>query len=296
MATIEGVDYTNPGGPGWGKTLAAAGKHFACRYGGPGGSWKELTAAEVADLTGNGVAIVANAEGTADGLKGGYPAGHAWAQDAGEFFAALGMPKGRPVYLSADFDATAGDFDELDAAFRGARDGLAPFGFEVGAYAEYDVLEHLYGGGVVRWFWQTYAWSGGRIWRPDRLHIYQYRNGVSVAGVDCDLDRAYRQDYGQWGVDMAFMDDKDFAALAYRVEALVSGRETVIGGPTKGEKVMAWNKVADMLAVDPEFLAAVKKQVAVGDVVVPDRPLGDDDKPAIVAAVKQALAEGVGHA
>lgn len=39
------------------------------------------------------------------------------------------------------------------------------------------------------------------------------------------------------GVEVAFLDDVNAAALAWRVEALTHGRATVIDGPTKGEKI-----------------------------------------------------------
>lgn len=229
---IEGVDYTGDPRPPRPAALKEAGKSFACRYGGPGGSWKQLTAAEAKALTGAGIALVSNAEGAADGLKGGYAAGLAWAKSAGAFFKPLGMPAGRPIYLSVDFDASTGDWPALDSAFRGARDGLTPYGYEVGAYAEYDVLEHLYQVGTVRWFWQTYAWSAGRIWRPDKLHIYQYKNGVSLDGVSVDLDRAYRQDYGQWGVTTmdTIRSDSDGLPLIERIASIFANSDGVAHG------------------------------------------------------------------
>jgi len=285
VTRIEGVDYTNLAA-GWPAGLVAAGKKFACRYGGPGGAWKQVDAAEVAALHGAGMAVVANAEGAADGLKFGAAAGRAWARSAGAFWKALGLPAGRPIYLSADFDASAGDMSTLASAFAAAEVELSTsFGYHAGAYAEYDVLEYLYGRGVVRWFWQTYAWSNGKIWRPDKLHIYQHHNGVSIAGGDCDLNTAYQEDYGQWEAQMSFMDDKDFKALAYRVEAIISGRDAVIGGPTAGEKVQTWDKIADVV---------VAKLASGGAITVEGAPLGEADKPVIVAAVKEAFREGSG--
>jgi hypothetical protein len=80
----EGVDYSstrpNP------QQLYAAGKRFVVRYGGPGGDWKHLTAAEAASLTGAGLALVANGEGAADGLLGGWDVGVLWARSAGDPF------------------------------------------------------------------------------------------------------------------------------------------------------------------------------------------------------------------
>lgn len=193
--SIEGVDYafSQPSAA----ALVAAGKHFACRYGGPGSSGKQLTAGELAALTAAGIAVVANAEGTADGLKGGYDTGRSWAASADAYFRRLGMPAGRPIYLSADWDAhTASDLAAIDAAMDGAASVLGRA--RVGVYGGYDVIKHLAGNGKAKWFWQTYAWSES-YWYP-AAHIQQYRNGVTIGGADCDLNRAMVADYGQWPI------------------------------------------------------------------------------------------------
>lgn len=200
--SIEGVDYafSQPSAA----ALVAAGKHFACRYGGPGSSGKQLTAGELAALTAAGIAVVANAEGTADGLRGGYDTGRSWAASADSFFRRLGMPADRPIYLSADWDAhTAGDLAAIDAAMDGAASVIGRA--RVGVYGGYDVIKHLAGNGKAKWFWQTYAWSES-YWHP-AAHIQQYRNGVTIGGADCDLNRAMVADYGQWaGGDMQLTD------------------------------------------------------------------------------------------
>ncbi|NUR30515.1 MAG: DUF1906 domain-containing protein [Catenulispora sp.] len=286
--SVEGVDYAFPPFPSP-SALVAAGKHFACRYGGPGSDSKQLHASERDALFGAGLGIVANAEGAADGLLGGYSAGVSWARSALDHFGALGLPASRPIYLSADFDMTSGQWSTVANGLRGAASVLGLS--RVGVYGGYNAMVWARRDGVARWFWQTYAWSGGR-WAAGN-HIEQYKIGATIGGADCDLNRAMVPDFGQWtgDDDMAFMDDKDFAALAFRVEALVSGRDTVIGGPTKGERVQTWNKIAATLATNQQFLDAMKNQLT-GDVIVDGAPLGDADKPAIVEAVKQALREG----
>lgn len=209
--SVEGVDYTTPERPTV-ASLKAAGKVFACRYGGPGGAWKHIDLAEVRELTAAGIAIVANAEGTADGLLGGRSAGVAWATSAADHFRALGMPSDRPIYFSVDFDTTSGDWAALDAAF----DGIASvIGRDrTGVYGEYSIMRHLAGNGRARWFWQTYAWSGGQWYAGN--HIEQYRNGVPLGGGTVDLNRAKQADYGQWGVDeMSVETDRKIGDLHY---------------------------------------------------------------------------------
>lgn len=193
MVSIEGVDYADarPSPSG----LAAAGKHFVVRYGGPGRDSKQLHAAELTALLAAGLNVVANAEGSAGGLKGAA-AGRVWAASALADFTALGMPEHRPIYFSADWDVQPSEYAGVDAALRAAADALGGVA-RVGIYGGYNIVAHCVGAGTARWFWQTYAWSGGR-WHP-AAHIQQYRNGVTVAGGDCDLDRAMAADYGQWG-------------------------------------------------------------------------------------------------
>lgn len=188
----EGVDYA------WDRPtvsgLVAAGKRFAVRYGGPGSSGKQLDAAEMRALTAAGIAVVANAEGSASGLKG-RTAGIAWAKDADAHFRGLGMPSDRPIYFSADWDVLTYEYVEVDAALRGCAEVIGAA--RVGLYGGRRIIEHCKAAGTARWLWQTYAWSSG-IWVPG-VHLQQYRNGVSLAGGTVDLNRSMAADYGQWG-------------------------------------------------------------------------------------------------
>jgi hypothetical protein len=188
----EGVDYAwaRPGAAG----LAAAGKRFAVRYGGPGSAGKQLDAAELRALRAAGLDVVANAEGTDDGYLGAA-AGRSWALAAEQHFRDLGMPADRPIYFSVDFDADSSDWAAVDAALRGSAEIIGAG--RVGVYGSYDTIAHCVAAGTARWFWQTYAWSGGR-WHS-RAHIQQYKNGVSLAGGTVDLNRAMVADFGQWG-------------------------------------------------------------------------------------------------
>lgn len=197
---IEGVDYAFSRPPI--SALIVTGKQFACRYGGPGSSGKHLDAAELAALTSAGIAVVANAEGAAQGFSGAA-AGRSWAQQAQAHFDALGMPADRPIYFSVDWNANASDYPGIDAALKAA--GQVIGAARVGVYGSFRTISHCVSAGTARWFWQTYAWSGG-AWHPS-CHLQQYRNGVTIGGGDCDLNRAMQPDYGQWGAsDMATVD------------------------------------------------------------------------------------------
>ena len=189
---IEGVDYT--GGADIG-ALVSAGKVFACRYGGPGGDWKHLTPAEAQALSAAGIAVVANAEGSESGLLGGWSSGYSWAASAEEHFRRCGMPPGRPIYFSVDFDVQSGQWAAVASALSGAAQVLGGV-HRVGVYGGRRAMEWARRDGVASWFWQTYAWSSG-VWVPGN-HLEQYRNSVILAGINLDLDRALATDFGQW--------------------------------------------------------------------------------------------------
>lgn len=209
MADIPGVDYAFPPHPDI-AGLAAAGIRFACRYGGPGTEDKWVHLDEAMELAANGIAIVANAEGSQSGLIRGFDAGASWARSADAWFKGIGMPDGRPIYFSVDFDTMTGDWDELEAAMDGAASVIGRA--RVGVYGEYSIVAHLINTGKAKWAWETYGWSGGQWFSGN--HIEQYRNGVLLAGAKVDLNRAKQADYGQWfpvGMmeeDMTTLDDK----------------------------------------------------------------------------------------
>lgn len=196
---MEGVDYAwdrpTPAG------LVAAGKRFVGRYAGAGSPGKWLTGGEADALATVGIPLVANVEGAADGLLGGYSAGRYWASVADKAFRALGMPANRPIYLSVDFPMTDAQWPAVKQALLGAADVIGRE--RVGVYGGYVTIGHAVGSGAARWFFQTYAWSGGQ-WHP-AVHIRQYRNHVALAGGTVDLCRSMTVDFGQWipgGADM----------------------------------------------------------------------------------------------
>lgn len=189
-----GLDYAG-GRPG-GAAIAAAGYTFVCRYltdGGPGLPGKLLTPAEYADLMAAGVAVVLNWETTADRMKAGYAAGVADANAAGMQALTLGHPSDRPIYFSADFDASPADQAEIDDYLRGAISVIGAS--RVGVYGSYYVCQRCLNNGTATWAWQTAAWSGGQ--REPRAHLYQRIGTVTVGGVDCDVNESAQADFGQ---------------------------------------------------------------------------------------------------
>lgn len=279
---VEGVDHT--GGANI-AALVAAGKQFACRYGGPGGAWKHITPTEAQALSAAGVAIVANAEGSASGLLGGWSAGVSWARDAEAHFAACGMPSTRPIYFSVDFNVSSGQWAAVASALRGAASVVGAG--RVGVYGGRRAIEWARRDGVAQWFWQTYAWSSG-VWVPGN-HIEQYRNGVALAGGTLDLDRALATDFGQWTTTGADMDADEIAALRNvngATFALLTDAPTYLAHPANRldyPAVEVRNKMHDRLTTLAADVAELKTRPAV-------QPAPVD--PAVVAsAVKAALTD-----
>ena len=189
-----GVDYSfarpSPSG------LKSGGYTFACRYLSPPPNGKNLSKAEADELWAAGVDVVANFEEAADNALSGKSQGVTDAKLADSQSKSDGIPTGRPIYFSVDFDASTSDFTAIDAYFDGVASVIG-IG-RTGAYGGYAVIKHLFDVGKIRWGWQTYAWSGGD-W-DSRAQLRQVLNDITAAGDSacCDKDEAWAKDFGQW--------------------------------------------------------------------------------------------------
>ncbi|RFS81731.1 DUF1906 domain-containing protein [Actinomadura spongiicola] len=194
---VFGVDYA------WGRpgvaALKRAGVKFACRYLSHDKTGKNLTRAEAESLSDAGIWLVVVWETTAKRPLDGRAAGVADARDAAAQATACGMPDDRPIYFAADWDASPGHQDEINAYLDGAASVLGRR--RVGLYAGHGPLKRAFDAGKITFGWQTYAWSDGR-W-DDRAHLQQYSNDQRINGVTVDYDRAVKSDYGQWRVGVS---------------------------------------------------------------------------------------------
>ena len=193
MVSIEGVDYS------WGrpdlKCLHSKGKQFACRYLSFNTDNKTLTRGEADQITAAGMWVVANWEQTGKGDIGGRTMAQA-VDRALQIADQCNIPKGRPIYLSVDYDVQPGEYNRIEDIIGKAQQGIGK-AYDVGAlYGSYSLLRAMFDRGAIRWGWQTYAWSYGNV--DPRAQVLQYHNGVSLCGGDIDLDRAFVADYGQW--------------------------------------------------------------------------------------------------
>jgi peptidoglycan hydrolase-like protein with peptidoglycan-binding domain len=184
----EGLDFS------WGRpgaaAIKAAGRSFVCRYLGParfGG--KGMTAAEMNDYLNNGIAVVLNFESSGTNTTS-FANGAADATFAQAQAVLLGHPDA-VIYFSNDKQDITGLVDYMHGV-------ASVIGLDrTGLYAGLAGIQAVQAAGAARWFWQTYAWSGGKV--APGVHIYQYRNGQTINGASVDFDRSLQDNFGQIG-------------------------------------------------------------------------------------------------
>lgn len=188
---IQGLDYTNHNMSV--ATLKANNIKFVCRYLSDriSGNWKDLRQDEVNRYSAAGIGIVSNWETHGRPAntvsQGEHDARHALAEAK-----SMGMPDGRPIYFSVDYDAGPGSKNNY---FKGLRNVLGRA--RVGIYGPADFIIHGYEDGYIGWGWRTAAtgWGGSST---KHSQIVQYHNGVTRGGIDVDLDYGTVKDVGQW--------------------------------------------------------------------------------------------------
>ncbi|GGP07255.1 LysM peptidoglycan-binding domain-containing protein [Oceanobacillus neutriphilus] len=176
------------------KRLKNAGYNFALRY--LGNSWKSFNKAESVAIQKVGLDLVSIYQGTANkasyfnkaqGQKDGKRA-TTWANN-------VGQPKGSAIYFAVDYAAAgASQLNNIKDYFAGVKSTISK-DFKVGVYGSFTVIEAM--SGLVDYYWQTYAWSSGKI--SKHAHLRQYHNNVTVQGLNIDKNEAYKNDIGQWG-------------------------------------------------------------------------------------------------
>ena len=193
-ATRLGLDFNTYPNPSP-STIKAGGYTFVCQYlAGPGA----LTRSSALAFIDAGIDVVCNWEMAQYAARNGHSQGVSDAQNAQSAAAAAGMPAGRPIYFSLDWDVQSGDLPAIEAYF----DGIASvIGRDrTGAYGGYYAIQQLFNNSKIAWGWQTYAWSAGN-W-DSRAQLRQIENDIQVGGTGVDEDQAVADDFGQWGVSV----------------------------------------------------------------------------------------------
>lgn len=189
---MKGLDYSTNHPPI--QAIVDGGYEFVCRYLYGHLPGKAITAAEVTALHAAGLGIVLNWETVPSRALGGLIAGQEDAHAARGYADHLGAPDSVPIYFSVDFDDQSGQDSMVAAYLHGLTQYLPPE--RIGVYGGLHVVSFARATGLVRWFWQTYAWSHGH-WMAGN-NIEQYQNGTDLAGGQVDLNRAPSLNPGAW--------------------------------------------------------------------------------------------------
>lgn len=171
-------------------SLRHAGLRFEARYIAPG-SPKSLTRRELASLEAHHVRVVAVWEHGAMDMLGGWSAGRWAAKQAQRGLRHLGI-RNAPIYFCADFDAAEYQQRAINSYLRGAASVVGRR--RTGLYGGYWVIKRAFHAHVIKYGWQTYAWSGGH-W-DHRAALRQYSVNQTHAGVPVDFDLAVHRNYG----------------------------------------------------------------------------------------------------
>ena len=177
------------------------GSHFAYRYTSRQ-EGKAITGLEYQKNLDAGIGTVIVFEDGATNALMGYDQGKSDAEFAQRQCVAAGMEPTRPICFAVDAEV---DPVKTDSYFAGV---AAVKGKDAsGPYGDYDVCANLAHQGF-KWFNQTCAWSGGRIF--ELAQLYQYEINLTIQGHGIDYDHAYYEDYGQWGYKPTVVEPHDY--------------------------------------------------------------------------------------
>ncbi|WP_010631551.1 glycoside hydrolase domain-containing protein [Sporolactobacillus vineae] len=165
------------------------------RYLGPEHSWKSVDNQEAKVILAAGLGLFSIWE--TNPVKRAYFTEAQAKKDAAaaeRYAAAIGQPPGTPIYFTVDYNAGGEDLGTIINYFRRIR-GIR---YRIGAYGSFRVVEAVSRAKAADFFYQTYAWSEGRL--SACAHIYQYRNDRILSGVRVDDDLVLKPD-GIWPAD-----------------------------------------------------------------------------------------------
>ena len=205
----EGIDCLSPVSAQAAQQIKAGGKGFVLRYiGSKGGD--SLSVGEIQGMQAAGLDVGLIYETSGQQALGGAGAGQTIGSQAVAAAQALGAPQGTCIYIAeTDFDPGGPNFDAniaaIKAFYQASTAVCRASGYRGGAYGGLAAAQACIG--IADLVWQTYAWSGGQ-WAAS-CALQQYQNGISIAGLDADADRATVSDWGQWGSHKEDFDMQD---------------------------------------------------------------------------------------
>lgn len=190
----EGIDFS------WARPGAAAikraGKAFVLRYLNDVSGGKGISVTEFNEYQKAGIAVAFIWEGSGSEARGGPAAGTRAAKSAAALLKAQKFPANSVVYYAIDYNAHgAAEMAQLTGFFKGINSvrGITT----TGVYGGLVAIQFAQANKLADWFWQTYAWSAGRV--AARINLYQYLNGQTINGGAVDLVRSLTDNFGQIG-------------------------------------------------------------------------------------------------
>lgn len=251
---MKGIDCTAKITPAIAKSLKSSGYKFVCRYLVPDSPilrWKRLVSDEVKALTDEGMFVVSVFETTANRPKEGFVAGTIDGKKAAFEAALINQPRGSTIYFAVDYDASASDYHLIESYLQAAKVELPDY--KIGVYGGYRVIEEMAKRKACDCFWQTYAWSSGLL--SKHANIYQNKNGVYVAGIQCDLNDSYGNE-GWWNY---MQDKKDWKEIIKEVADSPEKWEKAIQAASKAAASTGDLGDLEILKYLPELIEKVYK-------------------------------------
>lgn len=193
----EGVDCS------WGRpspeSLIAAGKDFICLYLNdiPGFGMEKQ---DIERYSQGGIDLVSLFEKGAEDARRGYRVGLQHGTEAVMLAKRVGMPKNRPIFFAADFEAMG---PETGPYFVGVNHALYNTGYVTGGYGDRMLMEWLFKEGLIVFGVQTYAWSH-HMWDSEaklrQVLINLPGAELEIGGSKVDYCKSTMADFGQWRV------------------------------------------------------------------------------------------------
>jgi len=222
---LFGVDCAVPLTAAKTKSLAAEGVKFVVRYLVPSSyAWKRLIKSEADAIQEAGLRLASVFQLGEDRPKGGAANGKADGKAALTEAKLIGQPLGSAIFMAVDYQAQSDDYDKIEAYLRAAQTELSEY--HVGVYGHYGLVEEMARRGACRYFWQTYAWSGGK--KSGRAHLWQYKNNVAMAGHTVDYNECY-DDSIFWSMSK----EEEQPLNSNEIAVIVNGRQLDVKGDVK---------------------------------------------------------------
>jgi LysM repeat protein len=185
MTKVNGVDCVTELHQETAEGLKAAGIEYVGRY--LGDSWKTIGEKEADVLVKAGLKIISIWETNPTYARYfSEDKGFLDGKQAFSFAKSIGQPEGSAIYFAVDYDAQTTDMQAILSYFYGVRESLGK-DYKVGIYGSFAVLEMLHRSNAVDCYWQTAAWSSGKV--ADFIDILQFGFNKKIAGIPVDYNQ-----------------------------------------------------------------------------------------------------------